>query len=660
MTEAPPPTVPRPDGRVGLTASAVAVAALAAFAAIGLFIFPFATLTRDFTGSGLLLVHPANLVSFTSFAPTPAVNVSATTAVGWVTFALALVLAAAVFARWRYTAWVGIALIAAAFVQLFTLVHAIDVVQLPLLAQNISVRRLPYQNYGPNLAWFITVFAGTSGVVWSLMRSPSRARALQRYRALLVPLIALLLSVALGGIVILGLQPVQGFANGAASFARSFIGKADLLWFSYSTLFGPALPRFRPFLDLAGPWQSLSQATPLIFTGLSLAFGFRSGLFNIGSPGQVVMGGIFAAAVGIYVPGPWPIIAPLTVIGAAVGGGLWGAIPGWLKARFGSNEVINTIMLNYVASGILLFLLGKSTTQFFGHTISMPFKAPGMEAKSLVLQPAAHLASLISVLGFHSGNNVLPLWPWLAVAFAIAGALVWRAPWRRRVGLIFPLAALGAVVGLIAGSFILPISPTMFSVRLNLSFLVALLAAGFYGVFMWRTKWGYELRAVGLAPRAAEYGGVNIRRNIVLAMAISGALSGLAATHYVQGGAMEEYRLKQTIPSDIVGFAGITVALLGQNTPGGVLAAAALFGVMNTGGLNLTQALPKVSRDIVTVLQALIVVFIATNGFLSGKFTRPAATSGEPTPAQSQGPPAGTPPLAPRMKDAEGQPEALT
>ncbi|HEX2863091.1 MAG TPA: ABC transporter permease, partial [Deinococcales bacterium] len=629
MTEAPPLTAPRPGGRVGLTASAVAVAALALLAVLGLFIFPFATLTRDFTGSAQLLVHPGVLVNFASFAPTPAASLGGATTLGWVTFALALTLAASAFTRWRYTGWVAVALVASACVQLFVLVHAIDAVQLPLLAQGIPERRLPYQNYGPNLAWFIAVIAGVSGLVWSLMQAPARARALNRYRGLLVPMVALLLSIAVGGIVILALQPVQGMANGPASLARSFIGKADLLWFSYATLFGPALPRFRPLFDLAGPWQSLSQATPLIFTGLSLAFGFRSGLFNIGSPGQIVMGGIFAAAVGIYLPGPWPIVAPLTVAAAALGGGLWGALPGWLKARFGSNEVINTIMLNYVASGIMLFLLGKSTQTFFGRSFAMPFKAPGMEAKSLPLRDESHLASLIGLFGFHSGNNVLPLWPWLAVAFAIVAALAWRAPWRRRAGLVGAFAVAGALVGLIAGSFVLPISATMFSVRLNLSFLVALLAAVFYGVFMWRTKWGYELRAVGLAPRAAEYGGVNIRRNIILAMAISGALSGLAATHYVQGGAMEEYRLKQVIPSDIVGFAGITVALLGQNTPGGVLAAAALFGVMNTGGLNLTQSLPKVSRDIVTVLQALIVVFIATNGFLSGRFTKPAPASGE-------------------------------
>ncbi len=101
---------------------------------------------------------------------------------------------------------------------------------------------------------------------------------------------------------------------------------------------GPALPKFRPSLDLSGIWQSLSLATPLIFSGLGLAFGFRTGLFNIGAPGQIIFGALFATAVGIYIPGPWIIIGPLAVVAAAVGGGLWGAIPGWLKARFGSSR----------------------------------------------------------------------------------------------------------------------------------------------------------------------------------------------------------------------------------------------------------------------------------------------------------------------------------
>jgi len=138
---------------------------------------------------------------------------------------------------------------------------------------------------------------------------------------------------------------------------------------------------------------------------------------------------------------------------------------------------------------------------------------------------------------------------------------------------------------------------------------------------MWRTRDGYELRAVGLAPMAAEYGGVSIARKTILAMAISGALAGLAATHYVLGGGIDEYRLKQSLPTN-VGFDGIAVALLGQNTPIGVFLSALLFGVLLTGGLQLDLQL-GISRELVMMLQALIVLFIAAGGFLPRYFTDP-------------------------------------
>jgi general nucleoside transport system permease protein len=208
----------------------------------------------------------------------------------------------------------------------------------------------------------------------------------------------------------------------------------------------------------------------------------------------------------------------------------------------------------------------------------------------------------------------------------IIGVLIWRSVARARTfHWAIPsvaLAVLGTVIGLIAGNVNVLVSGSMASARLNLSFLIALAAAVFYGVFMWRTKYGFEIRALGLSPKAAEYGGVNVARNTILAMAISGALAGLASTHYVLGGALEEFRLKQTIPVESAGFGGITVALLGANTPLGVITSSILFGVMNTGGLNLAQSLTKISREVVTVLQALIVLFIAAQGFLSGDFFR--------------------------------------
>jgi general nucleoside transport system permease protein len=606
---------------------------LSLIALIGLFLFPFATVSRGFSGEGTLLVHPGNIVNFSNFKPDSYPDFSASTLAGWLTMLTVIALAALAFMRSRFVGWAGVLVMLAVALQLGLMVHAIDVVQIPLLAQGTAYRRLAFQNFGPNLGAVVLFLSGAYGVVVGLSHRSDWAQRIYNLRGGIVPTVSLLLAILVGGIVILTLQPTPGTAPDS-SLGTSWFGRVDLLWYAYSSLFGPLFPRFRPTFDLAGLWLSLTQATPLIFTGLSLAFAFRASLFNIGAPGQIVFGALFSSAVGIYVPGPWVIVAPLAIIAAALGGAFWGAIPGWLKARFGSSEVINTIMLNSIASSILVFLIGSNKASFFGQTITLPFKAPGGEAKSLELGAGAHLNPLIAVMGLKSGDNAVNLALPLAIVGLILGVLIWRGVARARTSHVsvlrttywaippLALAVLGAVIGLILGNVNILVSGSMASARLNLSFVIALAAAAFYGVFMWRTKYGFEIRALGLSPKAAEYGGVNIARNTILAMAISGALAGLASTHYVLGGALEEFRLKQSIPVESAGFGGITVALLGANTPVGVLASSILFGVMNTGGLNLAQSLTKISREVVTVLQALIVLFIAAQGFLSGDFFR--------------------------------------
>lgn len=633
------PVTANPAGpRAGTGPAARFVAGLALAAAAGLFLLPFATVSRQFGGEGALLVLPGRVLDFTGFLPAQLPDFRVVGVVGWLLLAVLLALAFAALARPRLALPAGIAVIALAAVGIAVFVRAIDVVQLPLLTADppTPFRRLPFRSFGPNLAPVLAVVAGIAGIMLALAQDPGPARRLARLRAVLVPAVAVLLSVAMGGLIILVLQRVPGAATGPQGLVGAWFGKIDLLWFSYATLFGPAFPTFRPAFDLAGPWQSLTLATPLMFTGLAVAFGFRAGLFNIGAPGQVIAGAILATAVGVYLPGPWWLVGPLGVMAAALGGGLWGAIPGWLKARFGSSEVINTIMLNYIASGIMIFLLGSDQATFFGRTIQMPFKAPGGEARSLELGEGGRLSSIVGLLGLQSGPNVVNLGPWLAAAGLALGLALWRGPLRRRLGPAAGFAVAGLLFGLVfLREVSIPVSGALASSRLNVSLLIAFAAAGFFAVLMWRTRYGYELRAVGLAPKAAEYGGISIARNVILAMTISGALAGLAGTHYVMGGALEEFRLKQSIPADTAGFAGITVALLGQNTPVGVLVGATLFGVLATGGLPLQQALQSISRDIVVVLQALIVLFIATGGFLSSRWTRP--------PTRPSGPPAGRP-----------------
>src|SRR5262245_1131660 len=155
-------------------------------------------------------------------------------------------------------------------------------------------------------------------------------------------------------------------------------------------------------------------------------------------------------------------------------------------------------------------------------------------------------------------------------------------------------------------------------IPLNISFLLALLTAFLVWVLLWRTKWGYEIRAVGSNPAAAEYGGISVRRQIVLAMVISGALAGMVGINEVLG---YRYRYYHDF-SPGYGFAGIAVALLGRNHPVGVVLAAILLGALNRGGLFVDIFTDHVSKDLVQVLQAIIILFVSIEALFRGWLTR--------------------------------------
>jgi simple sugar transport system permease protein len=155
-------------------------------------------------------------------------------------------------------------------------------------------------------------------------------------------------------------------------------------------------------------------------------------------------------------------------------------------------------------------------------------------------------------------------------------------------------------------------------IPLNLAFLLALLAALLVYVFLWRTKWGFEIRAVGANPAAAEYGGISVERQIVLAMALSGALAGMVGINEVLG---YRYRYYHDF-SPGYGFTGIAVALLGRNHPLGVVLAAILFGALIRGGLFVDIFTDKVSKDLVLVLQAIIILFVAMEEFFRAGLQR--------------------------------------
>ena len=357
-------------------------------------------------------------------------------------------------------------------------------------------------------------------------------------RELLFPLIAVVAAFIVGGIIVLliGDNPIE----------------------TYKLLIGSALS----WPDGIG--YTLFYATPLIFTGLAVTVALRCGLLNIGAEGQLYVAAFATAWVGITFAdlSGW-ILIPLACIAAILAGALWGAIPGLLKAKFGSHEVINTIMLNFVAIALASYF-----TQYH-------FKAPG--------DPIMQTVPI--------GRQIVP-------------------------------EGMEALKGVNAhiprlGSFI-PGLPER--IPLNVAFLLAILACVLVYIFLWRTKWGYEIRATGANPTAAEYGGISVKKQIVLAMAVSGGLAGMVAINEVLG---YRYRYYEGFSSGIgYGFTGIAVALLGRTHPIGVVFSALLFGALTRGSLFVDIFTDKVSKDLVQVLQGIIILFVAAEVLFRGPFSR--------------------------------------
>ena len=349
------------------------------------------------------------------------------------------------------------------------------------------------------------------------------------FREILSPLMAVIAAFIVGGIIVLliGDNPFQAFYQ--------LIGNS--------------------FGSLNNIGYTLFIATPLIFTGLAVAVAFRCGLLNIGAEGQLYVAAFATAWVGIKFGGtivnvfgenvdyswtslPAYLLIPLCMLTAIVAGGIWGAIPGILKAKFGSHEVINTIMLNFIAIALVSYF-----TQYH-------YKTPGDAILQTVpIGEAAHIPRI---------------------------------------------------------SQFIPGMPDF--VPLSVAFLIAILMCVLVYIFLWKTKWGYELRATGENPSAAEYGGISPKKQIIIAMTISGSLAGMVAIGEVLG---YRYRYYDGFSPEW-GFWGIAVALLGRNHPVGVFFAALFFAVLQRGGIFVDIETRYVSKDLVEVLQAIVILFVAS------------------------------------------------
>ncbi|MTD30223.1 ABC transporter permease [Planomicrobium sp. YIM 101495] len=344
-----------------------------------------------------------------------------------------------------------------------------------------------------------------------------------RVTNILVPIVSVILGLIVGAIIMLvsGFSPIDGYIA---------------LW---NGIFG----------DAYTIGETIRQITPYILAGLAVAFAFRSGLFNIGVEGQLIVGWFAAAYVGlVFEDLPKIIHLPLSLIAAMLAGALWGFVPGLLKAKFRVHEVIVTIMMNYIALHVTNALI--KTVSDGGDRTERIFSSASLRSE--------FLANL-----------------------------------------------------------------TDFS-RLHYGILIALIMVGVMWFLLEKTTLGYELKAVGFNQNASEYAGMNVNKNIILAMVISGMFAGLA-------GAMEALGTFEYISSKGgftgIGFDGIAVALLGMNTPLGVIFGATLFGSLKYGALNMPNA-AGIPLEIVEIVIAVIIFFVASGYIIRLLLQRMASKKG--------------------------------
>ncbi|TFE03439.1 ABC transporter permease [Jeotgalibacillus sp. R-1-5s-1] len=329
-----------------------------------------------------------------------------------------------------------------------------------------------------------------------------------RFQKILIPLISVVLGLIVGAIIMLvsGFNPIQGYA----ALLKGSLGESFYIG------------------------ETIRQITPYIFAGLAVAFAFRTGLFNIGVEGQLLVGWVASVWVGLAFDLPKIIHLPMAILAGALAGALWAFIPGILKARLRVHEVIVTIMMNYIALHFCNYLIRFVISDEQNTTDRVP------ESASL------------------------------------------KSPFFETL--------------------------TEFS-TMHYGIFLALAAVIIYYIILERTTTGFELRSVGFNQNASEYAGMNVNRNIVLSMLISGAFAGL-------GGAMEGlgtfgYGFIHGAFSG-VGFDGIAVALLGGNVALGIVFAAALFGILKQGALIMPLE-SGVPTELVEIVIAIIIFFVASS-----------------------------------------------
>ena len=299
------------------------------------------------------------------------------------------------------------------------------------------------------------------------------------------------------------------------------------------------------------------KATPLLFTGVAVAFAFRVGLFNIGAEGQYVFGTVFATIVGILLDLPPVLQIPVVLLVGMLAGAAAGALVGWLKAKFGIHEVITSIMLNWISLYFNNFVVNSEAFHKANSTKSLPINSSGYTMLFTDMKSSPDgLAALKDI-------------PVVGDAIARTDA--------------------------------------------NVGIIVAIIAAIFIGWLLMRTKVGYEMRAVGFNRDAAQFTGINVKRNLVLCMAISGALCGVAGALNITG--LNPHSISVLAAFENYGFNGLSVAFIAGCSPVGCIPASLLFAGLLYGGQSVQQVVGAPS-EIISIIIGTIVFFMALGGVI--------------------------------------------
>ncbi len=298
--------------------------------------------------------------------------------------------------------------------------------------------------------------------------------------------------------------------------------------------------------------QVIIRSTPIILTGLSVAFAFKTGLFNIGAEGQYIIGGVAAVLVGAFVPMAAPLHFIAMILAGMIAAGLWGSISGYLKAKFGIHEVITCIMLNWIA----LYLNN--------YIITLPgVKNEGSES-SISIMDSAKSTVMGGLKATSEGRQQLADDPFL--------------------------------------------SEVILRTDLNYGIVVAIIVVFLVWFLLNRTTKGYELRSVGFNPDASKFNGINVKQNIIYSMGMAGAIAGLAGALQIAG--IVPHRIATLATHEGYGFDGISVALIANSSPIGCILSGFLFGMLKYGSTSI-QSQVGAPSEIINIVIGTIVFFVA-------------------------------------------------